>query len=136
MNTTKLILATLAGTVISWLIGGLFYLLLLKSYFAANVGDDAAVKAEPDMLPIILGCFFISLLITYIFMKWANISTFMTGLSAGGTIGLMAGLAFNMWRLGDSHYFGSMIPAIVDAVVMGVMGACTGAVIGWILGRE
>ena len=130
----KTLLAALGGGLVNFGLGGLFYMVLLASYFAENNGA-AAVKDTPDMLYIILGCLSYGLLIAVIFDKWAGIKTIATGAQAGALIGLLTGLAFNFWKLGDSHFFNSLTPAMVDTMVITIMAAGTGAVVGWILGK-
>lgn len=135
MDFKKLIFGTVAGGAANWLLGGLFYMVLLKSYFESNVGSAEAVRNPPDMVHIVLGCVFFAMMLSYIFLKWAGISTLGAGANAGLVLGLLAGLAFNMWRLGDSHFYASFTPALVDTLIMAIMSAGTGAVIGWVLGK-
>lgn len=130
----KTLLAALGGGLVNFMLGGLCYMVILASYFAANNGADA-VKDPPDMVFIVLGCLSYGLLLAVIFDKWAGIKTFVTGAQAGALIGLLSGLAINFWKLGDSHFFNSLTPALVDTLVIAVMAAGTGGVIGWILGR-
>ena len=131
---TKVLLAALGGGIVNWLLGALLYLLLLGSYFAENHGEGV-MKDPVEMWAIILGCLFYGLLIAVIFDRWAQIKTAGTGAKAGAIIGLIASLAFNFWKLGDSYFFTSITPALIDCVVHTIMAAGTGAAAGWILGR-
>ena len=133
MNT-KVLLAAIFGGIANWLLGALFYLLLLGSYFGSAHGEGAA-KDPIDMPFIILGCLSFGLLVAVIFDKWAGIKTLATGAKGGALIGIIAGIAFNAWRYGDSHFFASLTPAIVDVLVFTAILAGTGAVVGWMLGR-
>ena len=130
----KVLGAAVAGGIANWLLGALFYLLLLGSYFGANHGDGV-MKDPVEMHYIILGCLFYGLLLAVIFDRWAGIKTLVTGAKAGAIIGLIAALAFNFWKLGDCYFFTSLVPALVDTVVQTIMAAGTGAVVGWVLGR-
>lgn len=130
----KFLGAVVAGGIANWLLGALFYLLLLGSYFSQHHGEG--VIKDPVAMPyIILGCLFYALLIAVIFDRWAGIKTLKTGAKAGAIIGLISVLAFNFWKLGDSYFFTSLVPALVDVVVHTLMSVGTGAAVGYVLGR-
>ncbi len=135
MDTSKLLLGTIAGGIVYWLLGGLFFIVLFGSYFTANAGSPEAIKEPVEMWAIVVGCLLYALFLTYVFLKWAGIKTLSSGAKAGAIIGLMLGLSFNFIRFGDSNFFGSVVPLLVDGVVLSVMSAGAGATIGWVLGR-
>ena len=135
MDTKKLLLSTLAGTVVSFLLGFLFYALLLENFFEANVGTAQNVaKANPSLLLIFLAQLCQSLLLAYIFLRWAGIKTFATGAQAGAIIGLLMALTYDLMLLGTSNV-STPIATVVDIVVMTIMMAITGGIIGLVLGK-
>ena len=74
MNT-KLILATLAGGILYFLLGWLIYGVLLMDFSMANTTQYAGLmKDMPDLLVLFLGNLSFALLMAWIFQKWANIS--------------------------------------------------------------
>ena len=136
MNTTKVLLATLAGGVVNFLLGGLIYGKLLTGFFASNAGSaTGAMRGDSDMIlwSLILGNFFSAFLLTYIFARWAGISTAPSGMMAGATIGLLMAAAYDFTMYGVSN-LSNLNGTIVDILVSGVIGAISGAVIGWVLG--
>jgi len=138
MDAKKRILATLAGFVVFFLLGWLFYGFLLMDFYAANVGMAANVmRAETDMVwwALILGNLFQAYFLVYIFGKWANITTFGSGFSGGLIIGLILGFAINLSMYGTMN-ISNLTATLVDPFVSGVMMAITGGVIGWVLGRK
>lgn len=138
MDAKKRILATLAGFVVFFLLGWLFYGILLMDFNAANSGTASGVmREETEMVwwALILGNLFQAYLIVYIFGKWANITTFSGGFSAGLIIGLILGFAVNLSWYGTMNIT-NLTAALVDPFVSGVMMAITGGVIGWVLGRK
>ena len=133
MDLKKLLLATLAGGITLFVLGFLFYDMLLKDYFDGQM-TSGFMREEPDMLFLALGNLFAALLLVYIFMKWAAISTFRTGLEAGAIIGLLVSLMWGltMYAVADMS---TLQGALVDALVYTVMFAVAGGVIGWVLGK-
>lgn len=75
------------------------------------------------------------LLLAYIFVEWASISTWMTGAKAGAIIGfLMAGsMATGWFAMSNMHTMQSMI---MDIVSNTIYSAVVGAALGWWLGRK
>lgn len=138
MDAKKRILATLVGFVVFFLLGWLFYGFLLMDFYATNSGTATNVmRAETDMVwwALILGNLFQAYFLVYIFGKWANITTFGGGFSAGLTLGLILGFAFNLGMYGTMN-ISNLTASLVDPFVSGIMMAITGGAIGWILGRK
>ncbi|MBV6438423.1 MAG: hypothetical protein DYG98_22800 [Haliscomenobacteraceae bacterium CHB4] len=135
MNT-KVLLAALAGGVTSFLLGWVFYGILLGDFFAANVGSATGVmKDEASMgwIPLIVGNLATGLLFAMIYNRWAGITTFRTGAIGGAWVGFLIGLSYDMVALGTTNIMNSTA-ALVDPLVWAVMSAITGGVVGWALG--
>ncbi len=138
MDAKKRILATLAGFVVFFLLGWLFYGFLLMDFYATNSGTATNVmRAETDMVwwALIVGNLLQAYLLVYIFGKWANITSFGGGFSAGLIIGLILGFAINLSMYGTMNIF-NLTATLVDPFVSGIMMAITGGAIGWVLGRK
>lgn len=138
MDAKKRILATLAGFVVFFLLGWLFYGMLLMDFYATNSGSATGImREETDMVwwALIVGNLLQAYLLVYIFGKWANINSFGGGFQAGLIIGLILGFATNLSMYGTMNII-NLTVALVDPFVAGVMMAITGGVIGWVLGRK
>ena len=132
MDSTKLILGTVVGTITSFIVGFLIFGLALAGYMAENT----AAKEPMEFHWLVIGHVFLALLLTYIFMKWAGIKTVGSGATAGAIIGLLAALGFNFIWLGTTGLFtGGVVAAIVDGVGAAIVSAAGGAGVGWVLGR-
>ena len=132
MDSTKLILGTVVGTITSFIVGFLIFGLALAGFMAENV----AGKEPLEFHWLVIGHVFMALLLTYIFLKWAGISTISGGAKAGLIIGLLATLGINLILLGTTEVFpGGISAAIVDGVGSAIVWAAGGAGIGWVLGR-
>lgn len=137
MDTNKILLAGLIGGVAAFLLGFLSYGLLLSSFFESNMGSASGVmRGDSEMLwvPMILGHLSWGLFFAVIFGRWAGISTFATGAKAGAVLGFLVAFTFDMINLGSTHIM-NLAGAIGDIVVMTVVAAIVGGIVGWFLGR-
>ena len=135
MDTKKFLTGTLVGGVVYFILGYLVYGLLLSGFFEAQSGGAADVmRADDEMVwwALILGNFAYAAFLTYIFLKWAHISTFKGGLRAGAAIGLLLGLAYNLIYYGTSTMM-TLTGALADVVVSAAMAAIIGGVIGAVI---
>jgi len=135
MDIKKFITGTLVGGVTHFLLGFILYGLLLESFFIANAGSATGVNRGPeDMVwwALILGSLAFAALITYIFLKWAHISTFKSGLRRGAVIGFLLGLSFDMMMYATSNLM-NLTAALVDIAVGTIMMGLVGGVIGAVL---
>lgn len=135
MNT-KVLLAALAGGVASFLLGWLFYGILLAGFFADNAGTATGVMRDETTMgwiPLIVGNLAIGLLFAMLFSRWAGITTFKGGAIGGAWVGFLMALGYDMVSLGTTNITNSTA-ALVDPIVSAVMSAITGGVVGWVLG--
>lgn len=135
MNT-KVLLAALAGGVASFLLGWVFYGMLLAQFFADNMGTATGVmrdEASMGWAPLIVGNLAFGLLFALLFSRWAGITTFKGGAIGGAWVGFLVALAYDMISLGTTNMMNATA-AMVDPIVSAVMSAITGGVVGWVLG--
>lgn len=128
MKTKNFLVSGIVGGIVYYLLGWLFYGILLKDFF------PQPEMTSNTMIFILLGCLTYGLFIAYLFTKWAQISTAASGASAGAVIGLFIGLFFNFFNI-------AMMPeatyemAALDLLVTIVSTAIIGAIIGSINGK-
>jgi len=135
MNT-KVLIAALTGGITSFLLGWLFYGILLGDFFAANTGTATGVMKDEASMgwgPLILGNLATGLLFALIYSRWAGITTFKTGAIGGLWVGFLVALSYNMVSLGTANIINSTA-AMVDPLVAAVMSAITGGIVGLTLG--
>ena len=134
MDAKKFAIGTLAGGVAFFLLGWLLYGILFMNYFEANAGSATGVSKESmNMVALFLGNLAMAALYTLIFLRWANISTFMGGLKAGALIGLLVALGLDLTMFGTTNLM-TLNGMVMDVVVSTVMSAIAAGVIGWVLG--
>lgn len=136
MDTKKFLMGTLAGGIALFFLGYLFYGVLFMGFFEANQGTATGVMKEDMQLvwwALILGNLALGALLSYIFLKWANISTFGSGAQAAAVIGLLTSLSWDMISLATTN-IGTLTGALADVAVFTVMCAIAGGVVGMVLG--
>ena len=137
MNIKHFSIATLVGAVALFLIGFLFYTVFFAAFFESNVGAAGNIMRDDSsmVMPVLfLGNIATAALLTYIFIHWAGISTFLTGLKAGLIIGFLMAAGFDLVQYSTSTIM-NLKGAIGDIVVYSVMLGLTGGIIGAILGK-
>ena len=133
MNTNKLIFGTLLGFVGYFMGGFLMYTIVFKDLLASTNPGMSGVQAEPNIMVLAIGNLAASFLLTYIFEKWANIRTWMSGATAGLLIGALIAFSYDCMLLGTSTLM-TWPGVFVDTLVYGIISAIGGALSGWILG--
>ncbi|MCR9290001.1 hypothetical protein OAF63_06390 [Saprospiraceae bacterium] len=131
----KYIIGTLAGGLTLFLAGVLIYALLLPNpEFANGPAAEAAIKSSPNVISIVMGELVLGFLLTYIFHKWASISTVSGGAKAGALIGGLIALGFNLLVFGTTELM-TVEGYFYNAFTWVIRWALAGAVVGLILGK-
>ncbi|MBL0316994.1 MAG: hypothetical protein IPP69_15010 [Flavobacteriales bacterium] len=136
MNT-KLLLATLVGTITAFLLGWLIFGMLLDPYYQANmVQVKGLYRGEADfkLYGVFLSNFCQCLLLAYVFDKWANIRTLGTGFAGGLIIAGLSTAGFDIMQWSQMNFAPYKMYA-VDILVSAVFGGVVGSVIAVVLGR-
>ena len=119
----SIIISTITGTIVYFLLGSLFYGILFPNLYP-----------EPEsMLFIALGSLFYTLVFAVIYTRWANISTFKTGAYAGFIIGLLYTLSMNFFMASSTGILDTerfITELIIGSVSTAIMGGVVGLTIG------
>lgn len=133
MNTQKFLISGVVGGVVSFFAGYLIYGLLLADFFAKNggPGSAAAMKAMGDFVwwALIAGSVAQGLMLSYIFNKWANITSFGAGMTGGAVVCLFMAAGFDLTMYATSN-LSTMSSMVVDILCGAVMGAIVGGTVG------
>ena len=131
----RVLLATVVGAVTIFLLGYLFFGILLEPYTTAGEIPYAGLRKAPlDMLLLVLKNIVQSFLLVYIFEYLAGIRTFLGGMKAGAAIMFLITLSLNLSLLSIMNLHTGYTPNILDLAGETVRAALGGGVIGAILG--
>ena len=130
----KIILSTLAGTVTYFLIGGLVFGLLLANMMAewTKALGDCAVTGQP-YAQIILANLVMALLLSIVLNKF-GVNTFKGGLMTSAWIVFLIAIWFDIWMFATLKAMTVNI-MLIDVIANTAVGALSGGVIGWVLGK-
>jgi hypothetical protein len=134
----RTIVAAIAGAIVMFLLGWLFFGILLMEFFKNQmINYPGLIIDPPRFVCIFLWNLVWCWLIAFIFDYWATIRTFVGGLKGGAIIMFAIVLGVNLSNYAFMNiYKGSpFVPMIVDVLVAAVMGAVAGGVIGFVLGK-
>lgn len=132
MNLQKTFLGGIVGGIVYFLLGYVFYGLLLKKFFESN-GMPAVDMDKMVWWAMIVGNLAGGFLLAYILGK-ANASSAGTGAGIGFVVGLLMSLSFDliMYGVGQNHMSAKAIAA--DVAVSAVMSAIAGAIVAAVMG--
>ncbi len=136
MNYSKLLISSLIGGIVSFFVGWAIYGILLKDTMSKAMTPEANAinKTDMNLLGVFISGLVYSFLLAYIFERWAQIRTFASGAIAGGIIGCLIAMSFDiqLWAMLNMYADATYIP--VDIAAATVMAALMGGAIGWFLG--
>jgi hypothetical protein len=132
----RTIVAAIAGGITLTLVGWLVFGLALMNYFHDHMVQYANLeKNPPDWIPLVLFNIAFGWLIAFVFDYWAGIKTFATGAIGGIAIMVPIVIGIDFQHLAFMNLYKDLMPVVVHILVVAVMGAIAGGVVGLILGR-
>jgi hypothetical protein len=136
MNT-KFLVGGLIGAILYFLLGWLVYGILLADFMNQYSNSACARPMEEMQMPfMIISNLGFGFLLSYIFSKWANITTFSGGAMAGATVAFLTSLSYDCGIYAMSTMMNNVMGVVVDVVLWTILSAIVGGVIGWWLGRK
>lgn len=125
MDIKSFLISSVVGSLVYFMLGYLFYGILFTNIYPPSDNQNIVF--------VYLGCLTFCILLSYIFVKWAGITDYISGAKAGGIIGLLygAGMNFFMYSSMEANY-GNIA---TDILINAVMGAIAGAVIAIVIGK-
>jgi magnesium-transporting ATPase (P-type) len=130
----KNLLAILAGSVASLVLGWLVYDVILKEYYAANTMAGVN-KADSEFIwwAMILGMLAGVSLLVYV-LNHADANTFIKGAMTALWVSLLMALSYDFYFYAGTNLFTKPEVICVDAVSGAVQGFIIGGVAGWVRG--
>jgi len=125
MNVKNFLAAGIIGGIVDFLLGWVFYGMLFKDIYP----ETPNMKLEF----IFLGCITFGLLVSYIFTKWAGITSPATGIIAGAIIGFINGLSMNFFMYSNIPLNSQNL--IIDVLITTFISAAVGATVAFINGK-
>lgn len=132
----KFLAGSIAGGIAMYLSGFLLFGLLLNDYFAANAHQYAGLQKDPpEMISLFLFNLVWAGLLCFVFVKWAGVKDFVSGMAGGAIIMLFVVLGMALQFTAFMNLYIGVAPIIVNIAVTTILGAISGGVIGFVLGK-
>lgn len=135
MKSNKILIGGLIGGITSFFLGWLIYGIIFMDAMKSPISGLMKPESEMVWWALIASCLFQGLLVSYIFGRWANITTAAGGATAGATIGIIMSLYFDLGIYASTNMF-TMNSMMTDIALSTLMMAAIGAVVGWWHGRS
>ncbi len=134
MNVNKILTSGVVTGVFSFFLGWLLFGILLSDVLPQ--GPAGFMRSESDFVwwAMAVSTITSGLLLAYIFVQWASISTWKTGLQAGAIIGGLMCLSFATSMYASTNVYGNVTEVLTDVVANTVYYGIVGAFLGWWLG--
>ncbi len=137
MNT-RFLRAFGAGTVAYFLVGYAVFGILLGDFSEKHTTSLPGFKKEeaPEAMGwILVSCAAYALLLSLVLLRWEKEQRISGGLIKGAIMGLLIACMTDFYWYGTSHFYNSLLPALVDIAAAGITVGTMGAVVVW-AGKE
>lgn len=133
---TRLLVATVVGGVLMFILGFLVYGWALNSYMLANTTQyEFLFKRPPNFILLGAAHLAFAALLSLIAEYWAKARSFGAGLMVGAPVTFLVACWTNLIVEANMELYIGVAPMIVDVIVATVIGSITGGVIGLVLGK-
>jgi hypothetical protein len=130
-----LILASVIGSVVMFLLGWLIFGILLMGYYEANTTHYAGLTKEiPNLFLMFISNLVTAFLVTFIFQRWAGFKTFTQGLGGGILIGFCVTLSYDLFFVAMMNLYTTsvlVVDVIANSILMGIVGGVIALIIGY-----
>lgn len=136
MNSKNFVWAGLAGGITYFLLGWLFYGVLLMDFMQNMAGSARGVDRGEEMLmwAIFVGNLASGFLLSYIFTQIGNVNTAAAGAKAGFWLGALVSAGVDFVMYGTTNLM-ILRGVLVDVLVFAVLSAIAGTVVGWVISK-
>lgn len=135
MKWTKVLFVGVLTGIFAFFFGWLVFGILIPD--STEYGVEGLMRGDNEMVwwAMIVSNLAWGLLLAYIFVRWANISTWWTGFKAALMIGFLITLSFDTGMYSMTNMFSDLTSLLIDLVLNTVYTGILGALAGWLAGR-
>lgn len=133
MKIKRLVIGSVVGTIVLYLLGTLFWIVLFADFFAGQAGSAMGVDRDaPIVWAVILGTLFYAIMLT-LTLEARGTKGIVGGLWVGAVVGVL------VWGTADFTLYGvtnlnTLTGTIADTVLEGVRAAISGGIVAAVLG--
>jgi hypothetical protein len=131
MQNSKIIIGGIVAGITFFILGFIFYGLLLKNFLASQ-SMPGAYKEIPSFPMLILGQLLYGFVFALVIGTWGKASSAGDGAKKGFALALLMGAAYDITYYATSNIM-TLQGMLVDIAVVVVMGVIAGAVVGAVM---
>jgi hypothetical protein len=134
MNSQKFVVGGIVGGIVNFLLGWVFFGMLLKSFMTDN---NVSMRPDSDLIwwALIVGNLCMGFLLAYVIGK-GGVASVGKGAGTGFVVGLLVSLGNNLISYATSPASNSMKVMAASVAAVTVMFAISGAVVGGVMGMS
>ncbi len=140
MDTKRLIIGTIVGGIVLYILGYVIWEMVFADFFAANAGSATGVfRDNPVIWALALGTLSYAALITLAIGTRGGSATIVDGLKVGAIVGFLMwfGSDFIHYGIGNvSNLTATIADSLLELVRAGISGGVIAAVLGMIGGTQ
>lgn len=116
----KLLISTLAASIVYFLLGWLFYGIMFANIYANN-------NQEENLLLVYLGCLVYSFFLALILVQWVNVVSMTKGAVMAAVVGFLTTLQMNLFMYSNMPM--NLTNVILDIIISTVMSFIVGFIL-------
>ena len=133
MKTNKILLGSLLGGFVYFLLGYVVYGLLLSGYMTANINNCAALPMDQMNLPyMFISNVMVGLLLSRI-LVWSETKTMKDAAIRCGIVGFLVAASIDLSFLAISTMLSNFQVLVVDSATWFILNAAAGAAAFWVI---
>ncbi len=130
----KIAIAALAAWVSLTVVGFVLFGSFMKVFEKEMAGAGDCVNMDAPVGLILLANLMLALLLAVVFVRWANVRTFLGGVTSGIIIVLLVMVWFDIWMFANFHFM-TLTLGFLDIALNTINGTLAAGVAGWVLGK-
>jgi hypothetical protein len=135
MDMRRLVIGTLVGGIVVYVLGYLIFILAFGSFYAANLGSATGVTRDPEIMwAVFLGSCAYAALITVMIGITGGVITTAAAMKRGAIVGFLLWLAADFILYGATN-MANLTRTAVDPVLELIRGGISGGIIGVLLAK-
>ena len=135
MDSKRLIIGTIVGGIVLYIVGYLFWGMMFADFFESNAGSASGVNRDPQLIwSVVIGTLAYAMLLTLSIESQSGSASVVGGAKVGAVVGML------IWITADFVFYGTtsisnLTGTVADTALEFVRGGIGGAVIAATLAK-
>jgi hypothetical protein len=135
MDSKRLIIGTIVGGIVLYVVGSLFWGMMFADFFESNVGSATGVTRDPQLIwSVVIGTLAYGMLLTLSIESQSGSASVVDGAKVGAVVGMLIWITADFILYGTSNV-SNLTGTVADTALEFVRGGVCGAVIAATLAK-